>query len=69
MKKLIIMSIAVLALVACLAVARWAGRNTGISASTPAESSSSGTVSTVPQPSSTTTAPVPGDIENGLGWG
>lgn len=71
MKKLIVAALAVVVLVACLAVARWADGNTKVPNTTPSTST------TVPestpaqtQPSSSTTVPnTPGDIENGLGWG
>ena len=61
MKKIIIF-IAVLALVACLVVARLADQRTNV----PQDGTSpSGNVSDTTEPSNLT----PGDIENGLGWG
>lgn len=67
MKKLIIVVIAILALVACLVLARWADGNTRV----PTPSSTPGSTSTATEPSSSSsaTAPTPGEIENGLGWG
>lgn len=68
MKKILILAIAAVALVACLAIARWADQNTRVPASTPGSSSTTAPTSTA-EPQPTTTAAVPGDIENGLGWG
>ena len=59
MKKIIIL-IAVVALVVCLAVARLADQRTIV----PQDGTShSGDATTVPMPA------LPDDIENGLGWG
>ena len=69
MKKVLIIVIAVVALVACLAIARWADQNTKVPTSTPPATSTATTQPSTTEQQPSTTAPTPGDIENGLGWG
>lgn len=65
MKKTLIIVVAIVVLVCCLAVARWADGKTAVPTS-PAASTTTAPTSR-PEPSSPDATP--GDIENGLGWG
>ena len=68
MKKVMFAAIAVIALVACIALARWADHNARVPAPThPHTSNATTPFTTSPIPSGIT--PTPSDIENGLGWG
>lgn len=61
MKKAIIAALAVVLLIVCLIVARWADGNTKVPSTSPSKT----------QPSSSATVPntTTNDFENGLGWG
>lgn len=70
MKKVIVVVLAVVMLVACLAVARWADRNTKVPNTKPSTNNTVPSSTQEPtQPTSSTAPSVPADIENGLGWG
>ncbi len=61
MKQIIIIAVAIVALVGCLLLARWAQHQTEV----PAPSTTAPATGAVPSGP----APTPGDIDNGLGWG
>lgn len=65
MKNVIVIVVAIVVLVGCLVVARWADGKTAV----PTSPAASTTAAPTSRPEPSAPDATPGDIENGLGWG